>query len=185
MRRILILKDVELKLISELMKNSRRSDRELAKTLNVSQPTINRIRKKLENEGYIREYTIIPDFRKLGYQLAGITMVKRRKAPTTEEMAEIRKKSKELEKENPNADLMAVYGTGLDKDVLFISFYESYEAYAKGMELVRQIPYLKLEDNETFLVDLNDQSHFRILSMSEIAKHILTLKKPTHKPSAR
>lgn len=30
------MKDVELRLVSELMKNSRRSDRELAKTLGVS-----------------------------------------------------------------------------------------------------------------------------------------------------
>jgi DNA-binding Lrp family transcriptional regulator len=171
------MKDVELKLISELMKDSRRSDRELAQAIGVSQPTVSRIIASLEKQAVIREYTIIPDFRKLGYQLVGITMVKRKKAPTTEEMGEIRKKSKELEKENPNADLMAVYGMGFDKDVLFITFYESYEAYTKGMELVRQMPYLKLEENETFLVDLNDQSHFRILSMSEIAKHILTLKK--------
>ena len=37
-----ILKDVELKLFSELMKNSRRSDRELAKVIGVSQPTVTR-----------------------------------------------------------------------------------------------------------------------------------------------
>ena len=171
------MKDVELKLISELMKNSRRSDRELAQAIGVSQPTVSRTIASLEKQGVIKEYTVIPDFRKLGYKLVGITMVKRKKAPTKEEMAEIRRKSKELEKENPNADLMAVYGMGFDKDVLFITLYESYEAYTKGMEIVRQIPYLKLEENETFLVDLNDQSHFRILSRSEIAKHILTLKK--------
>jgi DNA-binding Lrp family transcriptional regulator len=36
MRRILILKDVELKLLSELLKDGRRSDRELAKVVGVS-----------------------------------------------------------------------------------------------------------------------------------------------------
>jgi DNA-binding Lrp family transcriptional regulator len=36
------MKDVELRLISELLKNSRRSDRELAKVLHVSQPTVGR-----------------------------------------------------------------------------------------------------------------------------------------------
>jgi DNA-binding Lrp family transcriptional regulator len=42
------LKDVELKLISELMKNSRKSDRELAKKIGVSQPTVTRTRTKLQ-----------------------------------------------------------------------------------------------------------------------------------------
>ena len=48
------MKDVELKLISELMKNSRRSDRELAKTLGVSQPTVSRTLKRLETEGTLK-----------------------------------------------------------------------------------------------------------------------------------
>jgi DNA-binding Lrp family transcriptional regulator len=39
------LKAVELRLISELMKNSQRSDRELAKAIGVSQPTISRVKK--------------------------------------------------------------------------------------------------------------------------------------------
>jgi DNA-binding Lrp family transcriptional regulator len=44
------MKDIERRLISELMKNSRRSDRELAKALGTSQPTITRTRGKLERE---------------------------------------------------------------------------------------------------------------------------------------
>jgi len=59
------MKNVEWKLISELMKDSRRSDRELAQAIGVSQPTVSRTIKKLEKEGYIKEYTIIPDFHKL------------------------------------------------------------------------------------------------------------------------
>ena len=65
------MKDVELRLISELMKNSRRSDRELAKATGVSQPTISRMIKKLEKERIIKEYTMIPDFVKLGYEIMG------------------------------------------------------------------------------------------------------------------
>jgi len=56
-------------LLYELMKNSKRSDRELAKVVKVSQPTITRMRKNLEKKGYIREYTIVPAVEKLGFEL--------------------------------------------------------------------------------------------------------------------
>jgi DNA-binding transcriptional MocR family regulator len=52
------LKNTETGLISELMKNSRRSDRQLAKALNVSQPTVTRTMTKLEREGIIKEHTL-------------------------------------------------------------------------------------------------------------------------------
>jgi DNA-binding Lrp family transcriptional regulator len=48
------IKNVKLELISERMKNSRRSDRDLAKAIGVSQPTVSRMIKKLENEGIIK-----------------------------------------------------------------------------------------------------------------------------------
>ena len=63
------MKDIEVKVLAELMRNSRISDRELAKAIGVSQPTITRTRTKLESEGIIEEYTLIPDFKKLGYEL--------------------------------------------------------------------------------------------------------------------
>jgi len=69
------LKEVELRLVGELMKNSRRSDRELAKALKVSQPTVSRMIKKLEKEGVIQEYTMIPNFSKLGYEIMGASFI--------------------------------------------------------------------------------------------------------------
>jgi Lrp/AsnC family transcriptional regulator for asnA, asnC and gidA len=58
------MKDIELKLLSELMKNSRRSDRELAKAIGTSQPPVSRMISRLEKEGVIKEYTMTPDFSK-------------------------------------------------------------------------------------------------------------------------
>ncbi len=51
-------KDVEIRILVELMRNSRRSDREIAKSVGVSQPTVSRIIGKLERIGAIREFTV-------------------------------------------------------------------------------------------------------------------------------
>jgi DNA-binding Lrp family transcriptional regulator len=152
------------------MKNSRRSDRELAKAVGVSQPTISRMIKKLEKEGYIKEYTIIPDFEKLGYNLLGITLVKQ-KDMKPENVEVVRKATAELEKANPHASLMAINGLGLGKDVLFATFYRDYSEFAQAMELTKRLPFADLDNIETFLVSVTDRSNYRLLSMSQIAKH--------------
>lgn len=80
------MKTTKMKLISELMKNSRRSDRDLAKTIGVSQPTVSRLIKKHEKEGVIKEYTTIPGFRKFGFELLVFTLVKLEKFLSSEEI---------------------------------------------------------------------------------------------------
>ena len=64
-----------VKLLFEMLKNSRRSDRELAKVLGVSQPTVTRTRQRLEKE-YIRSYTLFPLFDKIGYGIIAFTFFK-------------------------------------------------------------------------------------------------------------
>lgn len=95
------MKNFELKLISELMKDSRRSDRQLAKIIGVSQPTVTRLRNKLEKEGYLKEYAAIPDFRKLGFEIIAITFTTFLHEPTPQELGALRRVARELEKENP------------------------------------------------------------------------------------
>jgi DNA-binding Lrp family transcriptional regulator len=58
------------------LKDCKRSDRELAKVLGVSQPTVTRMRTKLVKEGMIRDWIIVPDFVKMGYEILAITSVK-------------------------------------------------------------------------------------------------------------
>lgn len=64
-----------LMLIFEMIRNSRRSDRELARSLRVSQPTATRKRTFIEKEGYIKEYTVVPDLVKLGYDFIAVTFL--------------------------------------------------------------------------------------------------------------
>ena len=63
-------------LLFELLKDSSRSDRALAKVLGVSQATVSRMRNKLVRDGLIRQFTVIPDFAKMGYEIMAITCFK-------------------------------------------------------------------------------------------------------------
>mgnify|MGYP001064614394 CR=1 FL=1 len=120
------MKDVERKLISELMKNSRRSDRELAQAIRVSQPTVSRAIRKLEKEGYIKEYTMIPDFRKLGYELVALTFVKLKKGICKEEVEKAKEVAKEHLEENSLEVVMVKRGMGLGYDGVFVSLHDDY-----------------------------------------------------------
>lgn len=60
------------KIIEELMKNSRRSTRELAKELRMHPSSVATRIKKLEQLGIIRGYGVDLDFEKLGYEHIGI-----------------------------------------------------------------------------------------------------------------
>jgi DNA-binding Lrp family transcriptional regulator len=69
------LKPIDYKLLFELMKDSHRSDRQIAKALGVSQPTVTRRRGLLE-KNYIEGYTIIPKFGQIGFEIAALTFLK-------------------------------------------------------------------------------------------------------------
>jgi DNA-binding Lrp family transcriptional regulator len=170
------MKDTELKLICALMKNGRRSDRELAKAIGSSQPTVSRMIKKLEKEGIIKEYTMIPDFHKLEFEIAAITFIRFRKDLSEEERKELRNYSREAAKGRNGAILMAVDGMGLGYDQVFISFHEDYTSYAKSLSEVRKFPYFDPSHLDSFLIDLTDERHFQPLTLSAIANYLLRTK---------
>jgi DNA-binding Lrp family transcriptional regulator len=176
------LKDVELRIVVELMKNSRRSDRELARAIGVSQPTVTRTRMKLEKDRVIREYTMIPDFTRLGYNIMGVTSLGLRGPLSKEKFQEVRKVSTKVEESNPHAALLAVNGLGQDKNRLFITFCENYSDYTDVMRIAKQMPLVNIGSIESFLVDLNDETNYRVLSMSAIANHLLQRLENKDKP---
>jgi len=70
------MKDTELKVVVELIKNRGRSNRELARAIGMSQPTVTRTQTGLEKRGIIKEYTIAPDYVQLGLTLMSITFTR-------------------------------------------------------------------------------------------------------------
>src|SRR5208283_2079407 len=89
------LKPIDYKILFELMKDSHRSDRQLAKSLGVSQPTVTRRRAILE-ENYIEGYTVVPKFGQIGFELAAFTFLKSKlKFEVDEKKSEALKKMRE------------------------------------------------------------------------------------------
>ncbi len=57
-----------LKILLALLTHGGKSDRAIAKVLGVNNSTLTKRRRKLEQEGYIKEYTFLPDFHKMGLE---------------------------------------------------------------------------------------------------------------------
>ena len=171
------VRDVELRLISELMKNSRRSDRELAKALGVSQPTVSRIIKKLEKEGYIKEYTMIPDFNKLGFQILAFSIYKLTENVPSDDIEKKRKSIREEFKKEPLSYLLGMSGMGMKADRMIITYHEDYASYLKFLNRVRKDPLVKMGKVDTFIVSLEDKNHFHSLTLSALADYTLKMKK--------
>ena len=119
------LREVERKVLAELMKNSRLSDRELAKVVGRSQPTVSRVRRKLEKEGYIKEYTVIPDFKRIGFEILAVTFARFKRSPNTEQLTEIRRAARRIEKVMTHTAIVVTSGIGLGYDRMVISLHEN------------------------------------------------------------
>ncbi len=167
------MKKLWSKVLAELLKNSKQSDRELAQKLGVSQPTVSRIRGRLEKEGYIKEYTIIPDFSKLGYRIMAITFALSR-ALDKEAAEKARKTIIDSVKNKQFEFVMLERGMGLGFDAVVVSFHKNYASYTKVKEWLSQFEFLDVEKNDSFLIDLDDEMRYRPLTFSTLAKDLLS-----------
>lgn len=170
------MKEIERKLLSELMKSSRTSDRKLAKAIGTSQPTVTKMRRKLEKEGYIREYTVIPDFRKLGYEILAVTFFKYEKTFDAEKIKKAKRILSESFEKGPFEIIMAERGMGCGYNAIMISIHRDYKSFIGLTNWAQQFVSLELAEIESFLIDLNDEVHYRSLTFSSLAKHLLTLR---------
>jgi len=170
------MREIEWKLLSELMKNSRRSDRELARAIGTSQPTITRTRHKLEKEGYIKEYTMMPNFEKMGFELMAFTFTKFKREFTEEELEKIRHSARKIERQMPHTAILVMTGVGLGFDRVVVSFHENYASFLKFIKMTKRLPFLELLQVDNFLVSLIDEDHYMPCTFSGIANYLLKRK---------
>ena len=134
-------------LLLELLKDSKRSDRELAKVLGVSQPTVSRMRSRLVKEGIIQDFTIIPDFVRMGYEIMAINCFK---SKSSKELAE---KAKKWIMSKPNI-IFAAAAQGMGKNGIMISLHRDYTDFSNFLVEVMAEDESVMEDYDTMLISL-------------------------------
>jgi len=136
-----------VKLLFELIKNSKRSDRDLAKTLNISQPTVTRLRKTLEKEA-IEQYTVIPDLSYMGFEIVALTF-----ARTKELVHPLWDKGKKWSNTQPNVIFVST-GQGMGEDAIIVSIHRDYADFVKFYQIFRRDWGEELQNFSTFLISI-------------------------------
>lgn len=161
------IKERMRRLIIELLKNSKKSDRELAKILGGSQATISRMRHTLVKEGIIQEFTVIPNFAKLGYEIMAFTLARAKVTLSPSEQEKARK----LVLEDPRVIFVAS-AEGMGKNGVMISLHRNYSDFYDFMSDLRFKSEGYMEDVDTVLVSLTLPAIMKPLSLTYLAKDL-------------
>ena len=163
------LKPVDYALLIELMKDSHRSDRKLAKALGVSQPTVTRRRALLERD-LIEGYTIIPKFGKIGFEIAGFTFLKSKlKQKTGQEKEKALKNLNEWYMNQPNV-LLVTEGRGMGWDAVCVSLHKNYSDFAEFMKAQDAELSNWIIESQTFNADLKAGTAIKPFHLKYLSK---------------
>ncbi|MCK4808345.1 MAG: Lrp/AsnC family transcriptional regulator [Candidatus Aenigmarchaeota archaeon] len=120
-----MLKKKEKDVLLKLVENGRKTDKQIAKELNTTQPTVTRIRQKLERENYILKYYASPAFKKIGMNIIVITIMQWTDYSKAEELKNFIKDIKA----NNNVICFA-RGNGLSgRTAFFVSAHKDMKSY--------------------------------------------------------
>jgi DNA-binding Lrp family transcriptional regulator len=163
------LKPLDYQLLFELMKDSHRSDRQLAKALGISQPTVTRRRAMLE-DSTIEGYTVIPKFGQIGFELAAFTFMKTKlnhKKGAEKEQA--LGKLKEWYLKQPNV-VGVLDGQGMGWDAVCISLHENYTGFADFLRSQASELSDIIVDSQSFQADLKPGQLIKPFHLKYLAK---------------
>jgi len=159
------MKDIELRLVCELIRNCRKSDRELAKAIGVSQPTVSRIRRRLEKEEVI-SYGAMPDLGKLGYEMIAMTFARWNREQHSDTRVA---KAKDFITKHPNIIFVST-GIGLDSDRIAISAHKNYSDYAQYLAEIRTEWAELMRITGSFIISINSDNVLRPISLRYLAE---------------
>ncbi|MCW4053117.1 MAG: winged helix-turn-helix transcriptional regulator [Candidatus Bathyarchaeota archaeon] len=159
------LKNIDYIILFELVKNSKISDRKLAKVIGVSQPTVTRRRALLEKEGLL-DYTAIPDFEKLGFEIVAFTFIDLRHDTHNSVNAE---EAKGFLSSRSNI-VFASTGRGLQRDMVCVSIHKNYSDYAKLREEFNKDWGDYMTQFDSFIISIGSDNILKQFSFKHLEK---------------
>jgi DNA-binding Lrp family transcriptional regulator len=148
---VFALDDIDKKLLKELLMNSKRSFRELAKSIGVSAATVINHVQRLESGGVIQDYTVRLDHERLGYELTVVTEIIVSKGKLLETDAEIAK--------IPN--VCAVYDITGQTDAMVVAKFKSRSDLSDFTKKLLSMPYVERTNTHVVLTTVKED--FRML----------------------
>jgi len=162
-------KDIDYRIIFELLKNSKVSDRTLSKKLGVSQPTITRRRTMLEKTS-IDNYTLVPKWDQLGYEIFAINFIKiKMEIATSEKYKSVRERGMKWLMKQPNI-IMAGASRGMGMDAFNMSFHKSYADYDQWFGAFRSEWGDLVDDIQSVLINLRGEEVIKPLNFKYLSE---------------
>jgi len=149
---VFALDDIDRELLKELLADSKRSYRELAKAIGVSAATVINHVQRLESAGVIKDYSIRLDHERLGYELTVITEIivsKGKLLETEEEISKI-----------PNT--CAVYDITGQTDAMVVAKFKSRSNLSDFTKKLLAMPYVERTNTHVVLTTMKED--FRMLN---------------------
>jgi DNA-binding Lrp family transcriptional regulator len=163
------LKTIDYEILGELLKNCRRSDRQLAKALGTSQPTVTRRRANIE-KNFIDGYTAIPKWEEIGFELIAFTFVKHKiEYAKPEVMKEVVSKVEEWMMKQPNV-ILAIEGQGMGWDGVYVSFHKNYSHFVEFIRKHNSELSDLLIESQTFIADTSPTNLRKPFHLKYLAK---------------
>jgi DNA-binding Lrp family transcriptional regulator len=142
---------LDKRILRELLRDSRKSFRQLAEGLNVSVGTVLKRVKDMETKGIIKGYSVLLDQEKLGYDLTAVTEVTVSKGKLVEMETEIAKL--------PN--VCALYDTTGLPDVIVIAKFKDRKELSDYAKYLLRLPFVERTNTHVVLGTVKEE--FRLL----------------------
>jgi DNA-binding Lrp family transcriptional regulator len=164
-------KSKETSLAKELLRDSSRTDRELARIVGVSQPTVSRTKKLLLNEGIIHALVAVPEFYKIGFELMAVTFVKIKAVLGSRD---VRKRNFEKVKEWMDREKKVIFCgrcNGFNSHSFFISIHKNYADFDAFINKHnKELGYELLLELESVLINLDADQQIKPFNFKYLAE---------------